>query len=59
MTGASDGGLIRWNGSVAAKPIKKHTDALWCIEKKQDGSFVTGANDGLIVMWNAQFKPQN
>ena len=32
VTGAQDGGLIKWSGSSANKPIKKHTDAIWAIE---------------------------
>lgn len=33
VTGAQDGGLIKWAGTSANKPVKAHTDAIWCIEK--------------------------
>lgn len=53
LTGGSTGGLIKWNGTSAAAPIKQHTDAIWAIEKgAQPNSFLTGANDGKIIIWN-------
>jgi len=53
VTGAQDGGLIKWAGSSAGKPIKQHTDAIWAIEKgAQANTFVTGGNEGKIIIWN-------
>lgn len=58
VTGAQDGGLVKWNGTTAAAPIKQHTDAIWAIEKGTSvNSFFTGGNDGKIIMWNAQMAP--
>lgn len=57
VSGAQDGSLIKWNGSAAGKPIKQHTDAIWAIEKCQD-TFITGGNDGKLIVWTAQFSPK-
>jgi len=57
VSGAQDGGLIKWNGTSAAKPIKHHTDAIWSIEKINATSFVTGGNEGKIVFWNQSLAP--
>ena len=35
--------------------IEFNTDAIWAIEKGQDTTFATGGNDGLVIIWNAQF----
>ena len=51
-SGAQDGGLIKWNGANASKPVKQHSDAIWAIEPTGDGGFVTGGNDGKIVFWD-------
>lgn len=56
VTGAQNGGLIRWNGSSAGKPIKTHTDAIWAIEQVDGQSFATGANDGKVILWNSNFQ---
>ena len=56
LTGAQDGGLIKWNGTSAGRPIKKHTDAIWSIERSGDDLFLTGSNDGKIMVWNAQMQ---
>lgn len=54
LTGAQDGGLIKWAGTSASKPVKKHTDAIWCIQKGTDGTtFWTGGNDAKLICWNA------
>ena len=62
VTGAQDGGLIKWAGSSAGKPIGAkqggHSDAIWAIEKGKGQTFVTGGNDGKLIVWNAQFTPQ-
>ena len=55
VTGTQDGGLVKWTGSTAQKPIKQHTDAIWAIEKGQGNTFVTGGNDGKVIVWNQQF----
>ena len=34
VTGVENGGLVKWSGTSASKPITgKHTDAIWAIEK--------------------------
>lgn len=53
VTGIQNGGLVKWNGNSAAKPIMKHTDAIWAIENIGAQSFVTGGNDGKIIKWNS------
>ena len=58
VTGTQDGGLVKWTGSTAQKPIKQHSDAIWAIEKGQGNSFVTGGNDGKVIIWNQQFAAQ-
>jgi WD40 repeat protein len=57
VAGTQDGGLVKFNGTTASKPIKQHTDAIWAIEPKGSQGFVTGASDGKIITWNAQMKP--
>ena len=52
LSGAGNGGLIKWQGTSASKPIKHHTDAIWAIENINAQSFVTGGNDGKVVFWN-------
>ena len=59
VTGAQDGSLIKWNGSSAGKPIKTHTDAIWAIEKGKGQTFITGGNDGKVIVWSAQFSATN
>lgn len=57
LTGAQDGGLIKWNGTSAGAPIKQHGDAIWAIEKRDNSSFITGGNDGKIIIWSQQIAP--
>ena len=54
VTGVENGGLVKWSGTSASKPIMgKHSDAIWTIENgAQANTFVTGGNDGKVVMWN-------
>ena len=53
MSGAQDGGLVKWQGTTAGKPIKQHTDGIWAIQSTSATSFISGGNDGKIIFWNA------
>lgn len=57
VTGVQSGGLVKWNGNSAAKPIMHHSDAIWAIENINPSSFITGGNDGKVITWNAQLAP--
>lgn len=48
--------MIKWNGTSAGKPIKKHTDAIWAIEKLGVDCFLTGGNDGKLIVWSDKFE---
>jgi microtubule-associated protein-like 6 len=54
LSGSSSGQLVPWNGNAMGKPIKAHTAPIWCIEKGANNTFYTGANDGKVILWNAQ-----
>lgn len=53
-SGTDKGGLIKWAGSSAGKPVKAHADAIWCIQKGTGTDFFTGGNDGKIMKWNSK-----
>lgn len=57
MTGSSAGNMYSWNGGAMGKALKAHEGGMWVIEKDNNPQqFWTGGNDGLVILWNAQYK---
>lgn len=57
VTGIYAGTILLWKGSTITKRLEGHTDscnAVW--NRTSEKGFITGGNDGLVIVWSANFE---
>ena len=60
VTGTFSGQLLLWKGRSISKRLEAHSkacNAIW--NRSAEKGFITGGNDGLVIVWNGSFEQVN
>lgn len=60
VTGTFSGQLLLWKGKSITKRVEAHKEACNAIwTRTAETGFITGGNDGLVIIWNGSFEQVN
>lgn len=60
VTGTFSGQLLLWKGKSISKRVEAHKEACNAIwTRTAETGFITGGNDGLVIIWNGSFEQVN
>lgn len=58
-TGTFSGTLLLWKGRSISKKIEAHKGPLNAIWNRKSDGFITGGNDGNVIVWSEAFEQLN